>query len=368
MKGFYKSLRRLCAVIIGVVFFVAGILKLMDPVGAGFVVEEYLKFMHLGFLGGMSRALGVMMAMAETLVGAALVTGVWRKPVSWISGLLVVFFTLLTLVLLIVNPTMECGCFGEAIHLTHLQTFIKNLVLLALWVVAFVPHADLGKAVKIKYVTFSVTAISVALFTLYSILSIPMIDFTAFRPGTALLASVEDEWGFEDDADDPDAEVLSFYDMNGDYQDGIAAEGNVMIVSVYAPDKMSTEDWLRTRDYLSTASDEGFTPVLLVASAPSVFEEVLGNLDAASRMMLMMESYFADQRTLATLNRANGGATMISGGDIVAKWSARSLPASDLLSEMSAADPAETMVKHSTTGRLRMQGFLLYVFAVMLLL
>ena len=34
-------LRRLCAFIIGLVFLLAGIFKLLDPAGAGLVVEEY---------------------------------------------------------------------------------------------------------------------------------------------------------------------------------------------------------------------------------------------------------------------------------------------------------------------------------------
>ena len=45
-----RIVRRISAIIIGFVFFVAGLLKLMDPVGAGLVVEEYFKFLHLGFL------------------------------------------------------------------------------------------------------------------------------------------------------------------------------------------------------------------------------------------------------------------------------------------------------------------------------
>ena len=37
-------------VILGMVLLVAGLLKLMDPVGAGLVMDEYFNFFHLGFL------------------------------------------------------------------------------------------------------------------------------------------------------------------------------------------------------------------------------------------------------------------------------------------------------------------------------
>ena len=47
MKNVYLfRLRRLCAFIIGVVFVIAGIFKLLDPVGAGLVMEGYLRFLH----------------------------------------------------------------------------------------------------------------------------------------------------------------------------------------------------------------------------------------------------------------------------------------------------------------------------------
>ena len=53
-----KAVKRICAFIIGLVLFIAGLLKLMDPVGAGLVVEEYFKFLHLGFLIPVSKAVG----------------------------------------------------------------------------------------------------------------------------------------------------------------------------------------------------------------------------------------------------------------------------------------------------------------------
>ena len=40
---FLFRLRRLCAFLIGVVFLLAGIFKLLDPVGAGLVMEGYFR-------------------------------------------------------------------------------------------------------------------------------------------------------------------------------------------------------------------------------------------------------------------------------------------------------------------------------------
>ena len=128
-KVFHYRLRRLCAFIIGLVFLLAGIFKLLDPVGASLVVEEYYRFLHLGFMLPTAKVVSVALALLEALLGAALISGVWRKTVTFVTTLLIILFTILTFFLAIFNPTMDCGCFGEVIHLSNLQTFLKNLIL-----------------------------------------------------------------------------------------------------------------------------------------------------------------------------------------------------------------------------------------------
>ena len=112
MKYLLLRLKRFCGFITGFVFFIGGILKLMDPVGAGLVMGEYLDFMHLKFLGFASKPLGIAFALAETIIGTALITGVWRKAAGIAALAFQGFFTLLTLALVIFNPQMDCGCFG----------------------------------------------------------------------------------------------------------------------------------------------------------------------------------------------------------------------------------------------------------------
>ena len=150
----YHRIRRTAAILTGLVLFFAGALKLMDPAGAGLVVVDYPSFFHLGFLTPLSKALGVAMAFIETAVGAALILGVWKKIVAIIASALIVFFTVITLILTIFNPPMDCGCFGEAIHLTHMQTLLKNLLLCALAALAFLPFRELGGNRTRKLVTF----------------------------------------------------------------------------------------------------------------------------------------------------------------------------------------------------------------------
>ncbi len=339
-----RTIKRISAVVIGFVFFFAGLFKLMDPVGAGLVVEEYFKFLHLGFLRPLSSFAACAGAIAETLLGAALITGVWRRICAALTLAVIGFFTVLTAITLIFNPPMDCGCFGEAIHLTHLQSFIKNLVLLVLWAVAFLPLGAQEPTRAVKYVSFSIAGISVCLFFLYSVLSIPTIDFTDYRPGAEL-----------------DPAELSFSDAGGEYADSLAFDRMVLISSVYNPDRLSAHKWEKIAALMRDASAAGFTPLVLAASYPDEIAEYAGQ-------EVLQYTYFADRKTLLTLNRSNGGVSFIADAQIIAKWSINRPPKKDRLETLVRTDPTESLIAENNGPKLKFQAFLLYVFAVMLLL
>ena len=117
MRKFHHSFRRFCALLIGLVFFLSGVLKLMDPVGTALKMVEYFKFLHLDFLIPAAKGLGTALSLLEAVVGAALVSGIARKLSAVIVLTLILFFSGLTLALYLRNPDMDCGCFGEAFHL-----------------------------------------------------------------------------------------------------------------------------------------------------------------------------------------------------------------------------------------------------------
>ena len=194
MKKGYNVFRRFCAFVLGAVFLISGILKLMDPVGSEFIMKSYFSFLHIGFMDFSAKFFGVAFALTEAVLGAALMSGVWRKVVGIAVVALTTFFTLLTLVLLIFNPVMDCGCFGEAIHLTHLQTFVKNVILCALCCGAFIPMRELDRPVKVKYVSFALTACSLVALLIYSLVALPLKDYTAFHPGAMLQAAADEQY------------------------------------------------------------------------------------------------------------------------------------------------------------------------------
>lgn len=394
MKKGYNVFRRFCAFVLGAVFLVSGILKLMDPVGSEFIMKSYFSFLHIGFMDFSAKFFGVAFALTEAVLGAALMSGVWRKVVGIAVVALTTFFTLLTLVLLIFNPVMDCGCFGEAMHLTHLQTFVKNVILCALCCGAFIPMRELDRPVKVKYVSFALTACSLVALLVYSLVALPLKDYTAFHPGAMLQAAADEQykdfsepefiyekdgvtqafsldalpdssWNFVDSRIRQDdfaaGTVLTLTDDAGEYCDSLATKGNVLVVSAYR--KLSAGRIEGIESLVADARAVGLTPIVLVPS-----DDVLA---AASEKHAALEDglvYYSDYKTLATLNRSNGGATWISDGQIVRKWSYTLRPSSEKLSAALAEDPTALALETQSKGSLALQSFLLYIFAVLLLL
>lgn len=386
-------LRRLCAVIVGITFLVSGLSKIIDPVGTMLIITEYAKLLHLGFIIPAAKVIGIILSSLEAITGLALITGVLRKISAWITYALVGVFTAVTLFLLIKNPVMDCGCFGEAIHLDHLQSFIKNIALLALALIAFIPMKSLGSPKPRKWVSFGIATLSVLYAVLYSNTHIPIADFTEFAPGAELMASLDDEleadnhyepafiyekngqrgsfplyalpdstWTFvEADTLFVDGlaqrnghPVLSFRDSQGEYRDRMAAEGKVVVFSVYEPAKAR---WDRIQKQYNRVLEAGASPLLLVASYPLEIDKYGIPLD--------MTVYYADYKTLITLNRSNGGASFFSEGELIEKWGQKDFP--EDLSWRFQADPVELNSRFILKRRLKAQGFCLYLAALLML-
>ena len=346
-----RVINKIAAFILGSVFFLSGILKLMDPLGTSLIVSSYLSFLHLSFLQFASGLLACIFPLVECILGSAMILGVFRKPTGIAVLALQVFFTLLTLLLVIFNPQMDCGCFGEAIHLTHTQSFIKNLILLALWALAFLPlRKETPAPRKSKFIGFALVGVSVLLFLLYSSLSLPLIDFTPLKSGVELYSESEFE-----------GEEISVMDSQGEYADSVLTEGKVLAISVYELGKVKPKTWQKISSLVSEASSLGYSPVLLLSSSVAQAQSAVSD-------NLLGISYFCDKKTLMTLNRSNAGVSYISDGLITAKWSRHSLPDSQNLESIAAEDAADVILSRSQPASLKLQCFLLYVFAVMLLL
>ena len=380
------DVRRFCAWLLGLVFLFSGVVKLMDPVGTGYIVQAYFHFFHLSFLDGIARLTGVLLSLLEGGLGVLLVSGVLRKITAIVTSSVLAVFFLLTLILLIANPTMDCGCFGEAAHLSHFQSFCKNIVLILLAVAAWAGNRHLGGTRRIKYVSAAIALLSLLLFCLLAQLGIPLKDYTDYAPGARLQAAdifatttkntfqtlfFFEKDGIRDTLDRPfapgkgwkragwdnrivsvekPAPRLPVLSRDGAERDEAVTFGPVMVISFY--DKPGKGKWEKARRFAEEAAEQGFTIEILCADA-------------------WYEGYpysLSDRKILSTFNRSNGGVTYLYDGEIVAKWSFAFRPSPSRLAEIYASDYVEVGSECTASQSRRYQGFLLYLLAVLMLL
>jgi uncharacterized membrane protein YphA (DoxX/SURF4 family) len=123
--------------IVGILFIFSGLIKANDPSGLSYKMQEFFEVWGWHGLNDYTMALSILMIAFEIIAGVAVLLG-WRFPLfSWLLFLLIVFFTFLTGYALLSGKIRECGCFGDCIKLTARDSFIKDLVLLALILVLF---------------------------------------------------------------------------------------------------------------------------------------------------------------------------------------------------------------------------------------
>ena len=130
MRNFVKKMWS--DVVLGVLFVVSGFVKAVDPVGFSYKIEEYLGMFQLSSWREFSVSFSVLLCVAEMTLGMLLLLRLWRRVTAVTVTLFILGFTILTY-LIYIDPyggINECGCFGEAIHLSNGATFAKNILLL----------------------------------------------------------------------------------------------------------------------------------------------------------------------------------------------------------------------------------------------
>ena len=133
-----KIVVNICRFLLAATFLFSGFVKANDPLGMVYKLEDYFSAWGITGVPGLFTLLMAMgIALFEFVLGVYLLFGMRRKWVSRITLVFMACMTLLTVYIAIANPVSDCGCFGDAIILTNIQTLLKNIVLLGAAIVVF---------------------------------------------------------------------------------------------------------------------------------------------------------------------------------------------------------------------------------------
>ena len=356
-----KLSRSIVRILTGLLFIFSGVAKGIDPLGSAYKFHDYFHAFNIEFLQGLSTPLSFLLFSAEFITGFLLLTGIRQKTGTWAALLLMLIFTPLTFVLALTNPVSDCGCFGDAVHLTNWQTFLKNLVLLAMVLFLFLSRKSIPaifSGMKEWIITASATLV-IIIFGIINLKYLPVIDFLPYKVGV----NIREGMTIPEDAPGDKYKTTFIYE-----KDGIKKE--------FTLDNYPADDttW-HFVDQVSILLEKGYTPpihdfLLTTLDNENITEAVLNNngytllmiskkLSQASARDLELgfqkgincitndidfyvltasgsdeirdydnglEFCMTDETTLKTIVRSNPGFMLIKNGIIIGKWSMASLP------------------------------------------
>ena len=176
-----------CRFIVALTFIFSGFVKAIDPLGTQYKINDYLQ--ALGCEGIVppivTLGISVLLSAVEFYTGMMLLFAINRRVMSRVAVGFMVIMTIVTFWLWVANPITDCGCFGDAVHLTNGQTLLKNVVLLACAVViAWKPLSMVRFISKSnQWIVKNYTAIFIIMSSIWCLYDLPIFDFRPYHVG-----------------------------------------------------------------------------------------------------------------------------------------------------------------------------------------
>ena len=352
-----KILTPISRIFVGILFIISGFIKLNDPLGFSYKLQEYFsaEVLNLPFLEPYALAFSVFVVVFEVVLGVFLLIGYKPKFTLWSLLLMIVFFTFLTFYSAYFDKVKDCGCFGDALKLTPWESFTKDVVLLALILIIFFGRKYITPIFN-PIVTNSIAALSLILslaFGYHVLMHLPSIDFRAYKIGDNLLQNMstppdapkavqEFTWTFDVDGEQQTIVTDGSYpNIEGTYvgvETRIVEEGfqpSILDFSIESEDEDFTEYYLNAERLLmlvsynletaekegllklKAISDEalkkGYTVIGLSASGEDIKNRIKQEYD------LEFEFFICDEKALKTVVRSNPGALQLEKGTVQQK-------------------------------------------------
>jgi hypothetical protein len=196
-----KTIRLFSRIITGLVFIFSGFVKAVDPLGSAYKFSDYFQAFHLDFLKLFGLPLAFLLFTAEFITGVSIITGLRQKTGIYGALILILIFTPLTFVLALTNPVSDCGCFGDAIHLTNWETFGKNIILLIMILILFSGRKAVRNVLitSAEWIILITVSIAFILFSFYNVKYLPVIDFLPYKTGAIIKEKMKVPEGAQSD-------------------------------------------------------------------------------------------------------------------------------------------------------------------------
>ena len=121
--------------IYGAFLIFSGFLKLIDPLGFSYKLQEYFEVFGIEWLVSLSLLLAIFVCLLEIFLGLLFIFGLYVREIIWVNLFLMIGFTLLTFYSAYFNAVTDCGCFGDFMKLDPWNSFYKDIVLVILSII-----------------------------------------------------------------------------------------------------------------------------------------------------------------------------------------------------------------------------------------
>ena len=355
-----KIFRNVSRVLVGLVFIFSGFVKGIDPLGFSYRLEDYFQVFGMPWAVPFALYLTIFLCTLEFTIGISMLFNLWINVFSWFLLAMMIFFTCLTFFDAVYNLVPDCGCFGDAIKLTNLQTFLKNVILF-IFVIPIIKDRNKFKqwapdwAQKMFILIFWFLFMGVSI---YCYRHLPMIDFMGWKVGNKIIQSATpqkfyvtyknkltgeekeylspnypwndsvwmSQWVFKSqraaDLSKGQALALKVEDENGtEVTSSIVNNPDLQFILVaWDLSKTDTAAFHRILPFYKRAVADGYSFVCLTSSLQEDIRKF--KMDNGTGFNF----YNADDIVLKTMIRSNPGLILIRDGKVLAKWPFRNFP------------------------------------------
>lgn len=183
--------------ITGILFVFSGMVKANDPRGLAYKMQEFFdvwgrdSWLHdvMLQLSTIALPLSLILITLEVIVGIALLLGSYKRLINWLLLILILFFTFLTGYAVLSGKIATCGCFGDCLPLTPMQSFIKDVVLLVfiLVIVGGRRYVIPVLTPAFRFLILLAGTVAVIFFQWYVLRYNPVVDCLPFKQGNDIL-------------------------------------------------------------------------------------------------------------------------------------------------------------------------------------